>query len=77
MIRLHRTRLIRSGEVALWNEGKIVWHGSVGADIGHVKFDALSMNLHDGERLLAKAGGAITAEIASAAIAAWWSITEP
>ena len=77
MIRLHRTRLTRSGEVALWNEGKIVWHGSVGADIRDVKFDTLSMNLGDGERLLAKAGGAITAEIASAATAEWWSVTEP
>lgn len=42
---------MRQGEVALWHRGTIVWQGSVGATINGVDFDAVSINIEDGERL--------------------------
>ena len=51
LIRLHQTRLMRRGEVALWHRGTIVWQGSVGATINGVNFDAVSINIEDGERV--------------------------
>ena len=41
---------MRRGEVALWHCGTIVWHGSVGATINDVVFDAVSINVEDGGR---------------------------
>ena len=31
MIKLHSTRLMRAGEVALWRDSRMVWVGLVGA----------------------------------------------
>ena len=74
MIKLHRTRLMRAGEVALWYRGKLVWQGNVGADVRGVTFDALAMNVHDGERLTGLLGErTLTAEVALATLADWWA----
>jgi hypothetical protein len=54
MIRLHSTRLMRGGEVALWHRGKIVWQGSVGADVRGVMFDAVSLSTDDSARITAR-----------------------
>ena len=63
MIRLHSTRLIRGGEVALWHRGKIVWQGSVGSEVRGVTFDAVSLSTDDSARFSASIGEqAITAE---------------
>jgi len=42
MIKLHGTRLMRSGEVALWRDGVVVWTGAVGAHLTDVIFDTVS-----------------------------------
>jgi hypothetical protein len=73
MVRLHATRLMRRGEVALWREGTIVWQGNVGAILHGVTFDAVSMNVEDGERMAAlTAEKAVDAESVLAALADWW-----
>jgi hypothetical protein len=73
MVRLHATRLMRRGEVALWHGGTIVWQGNVGAKLDGVTFDAVSMNVEDGERLASLAGNEIAdVETVLAALADWW-----
>ena len=49
MVRLHPTRLMRRGEIALWHRGTIVWRGHVGAKIQGVVFDAVSLSIEDSE----------------------------
>jgi hypothetical protein len=64
---------MRSGEVALWHEGKIVWLGSVGSDVRDITFDAVSLSTDDSLRITASIGeGAITAETIRATLADWW-----
>jgi hypothetical protein len=64
---------MRSGEVALWREGKIVWLGSVGSDVRDITFDAVSLSTDDSLRITASIGeGAITAETIRATLADWW-----
>jgi hypothetical protein len=53
MIKLHATRLMRSGEVALWRDGAMVWRGAVGAHLTGVIFDAVSLHVDDGQTMLA------------------------
>jgi hypothetical protein len=43
MVKVHATRLMRGGEVALWLDGEIVWSGSVGTQLKGVSFDAVSI----------------------------------
>ena len=33
MVKLHATRLMPNGEVALWSTGQLVWTGVVGAQV--------------------------------------------
>ena len=73
MVRLHPTRLMREGEVALWHAGTIVWTGSVGARIEGRNFDAVSMNVKDAERLAAIGEVLLTKEDVLEALASWWS----
>ena len=74
MIKLHQTRLMRDGEVALWYRGKIIWRGFVGSHICDVTFDTVSMNLQDGERLSSRVGDeTLTEEVALVALAEWWT----
>ena len=73
LIRLHQTRLMRPGEVALWHHGTIVWQGSVGATINNIVFDAVSINVEDGQRLTGLTDGkAFDAVSVVAALADWW-----
>ena len=51
MVKLHATRLMRGGEVALWHEGRIVWSGNVGAVVRGVTFDTVSMHVEDAVRI--------------------------
>ena len=47
MIKLHATRLMRSGEVVLWREGAMVWTGAVGAHLRGIAFDTVSLHVDD------------------------------
>jgi hypothetical protein len=71
MVRVHATRLMPVGEVALWNEGRIAWRGLLGSLVTGVEFDCVSLNQVDAvkfERLLSGWG---PGEVLSA-IAGWW-----
>ena len=46
-IKLHATRLMRSGEVVLWREGAMVWTGAVGAHLRGIAFDTVSLHVDD------------------------------
>jgi len=74
MVRLHATRLMAAGEVALWNEGSIIWQGVVGSQIGAVHFDTISFSAFDCSRMQDLIGdGRITCETVRRAIAEWWN----
>lgn len=73
MVRVHSTRLMREGEVALWREGTIVWKGCVGARVAEQDFDAVSMNVNDAERLAEINILLSTKEDVLEALAEWWS----
>lgn len=74
MVRLHPSRLMRSGEVMLWYRGKIVWQGSVGDNVQDVAFVAVSLNSDDGARISAQIGEhLIAAEAMRAVLADWWA----
>ena len=72
MVKLHATRLMRSGEVALWFNGSIVWSGSVGARVCDIDFDAVSLHVDDGVRMLATVGDQPTADHVLSVLAGWW-----
>jgi hypothetical protein len=72
MVRVHPTRLMREGEVALWRGGTIVWKGFVGARVEGHDFDAMSMNVKDADRLAASKAP-MTKEEVLEALAGWWS----
>ena len=72
MVKLHATRLMRSGEVALWCNGSIVWSGAVGAHVRDIAFDAVSMHVDDGVRMLATVGERPTADHVLSVLAGWW-----
>ena len=59
-------------EVALWFNGSIVWSGSVGARVCDIAFDAVSMHVDDGNRMLATVGDQPTAEHVLSVLAGWW-----
>ena len=72
VIKVDGTRLMRSGEVALWCNGSIVWSGAVGAHVCDVAFDAVSMHVDDGVRMLATVGDQPTADLVLSVLAGWW-----
>ena len=72
MIKLHATRLMRSGEVALWSRGRIVWSGAVGARVCDIDFDAVSLHVHDSARMLETVGDHPTADLVLHVLAGWW-----
>ena len=72
MVKLHATRLIRNGEVALWSKGQLVWTGVVGVQVSSIAFDAISMHVDDGVRMLATVGDQPTADLVLSVLAGWW-----
>ena len=68
MVKLHTTRLMPVGRVLLWQDGRIVWEGAVGAVPDVMSFDAISMNVADGARLVDKASPERVREL----LATWW-----
>jgi len=72
MVKVHGTQLMRSGEVALWCDGSIVWSGAVGARVCDIAFDAVSMRVDDGVRMLATVGQRPTADHGLSVLAGWW-----
>lgn len=72
MVRVHSTRLMPVGEVALWHNGRIVWQGSVGAAICDIIFDAISMHVEDAARITGIGQKAVTREMVVSALANWW-----
>ena len=74
MVRLHSTRLMPMGEVALWYNGRIVWTGGIGATISGISFDAISMHVEDAARISAQGGkGSLTQRVVVEALADWWT----
>ena len=73
MIKLHATRLMRSGEVVLWREGAIVWNGVVGTHLTDVSFDTVSMHIDDSAVMESRLSAPPTAEAVLAALAGWWA----
>jgi hypothetical protein len=72
LIKLHATRLMRSGEVLLWLDGAIVWKGGVGADLLGIRFDAVSMHVDDSAQMTARVSKQRGADEILAALASWW-----
>ena len=50
MVKMHATRLMPNGEVALWSKGQLIWSGVVGAHVSSMSFDAISMHVDDSVR---------------------------
>jgi hypothetical protein len=73
MVKLHATRLMRAGEVALWSDGVIVWSGRVGAHVSGIDFDTISMHVDDSAQMTARLSKPAQAEEVLAALAGWWS----
>ena len=73
MIKLHATRLIRSGEVVLWRDGAMVWTGAVGTHLTDIIFDTVSMHVDDSTLMAARLPGPATAEDVLTALVGWWS----
>ena len=72
MVKLHATRLMANGEVALWSKGQLIWSGVVGAHVSSMSFDAISMHVDDGVRMLATVGERPTANHVLSVLAGWW-----
>lgn len=72
MVRVHATRLMPVGEVALWNQGKLEWTGLLGSEVGMLQFDCVSINVADQVRLERSMTGR-DVDCVLRAIAAWWS----
>ena len=64
---------MRGGEYALWRGGRIIRRGNVGEVVGDVAFDALSLSVDDGARMLERTGGVLTADVARIALNTWWN----
>ena len=73
MVKLHATRLMANGEVALWSKGQLVWSGVVGAQVSSIAFDAVSMHVDDGMRMRAMVGDQPTADLVLSVLAGWWT----
>ena len=73
MIKLHATRLMRSGEVVLWSNGAIVWTGAVGSQLKEIAFDTISLHVDDGVLMAARLPAAATADEVLSALASWWA----
>ena len=72
MVKLHATRLMANGEVALWSKGQLIWSGVVGAHVSSMSFDAISMHVDDGVRMRATVGDQPTADLVLSVLAGWW-----
>ena len=72
MIKLQTSQLMRGGEYALWRGGRIIRSGNVCEAVGDVAFDALSLSVDDGARMLERTGGVLTADVARLALNTWW-----
>ncbi len=72
MFKLHTSQLMRGGEYALWRAGRIIRHGNVGERVGDFAFDALSLSVDDGVRMLQRTDGVLTADVARVALNTWW-----
>ena len=73
MVRLVATRLMPSGEIALWYDGKIFWLGTLRSDIGSLSFDAVSFSARDLTRANDLIGDlTVSTDVLRTAIAEWW-----
>ena len=73
MIKLHATRLMRTGEVVLWRNGAMVWTGAVGAHLPGIAFDTVSLHVDDGALMAARLPVTATADEVLVAFADWWA----
>jgi hypothetical protein len=73
MIKLHATRLMRAGEVALWRDGAMVWTGAVGTYLTDIAFDTVSLHVDDSAVMAARLTRPATAIDVLAALAEWWA----
>ena len=72
-VRMHATRLMRSGEVVIWRNGAMVWSGSVATHLTNVLFDTVSMHVDDSAVMAARVPRQATSDEVLAALAGWWA----
>jgi hypothetical protein len=72
MVKVHATRLMRGGEVALWRNGQIVWSGNVGAALKDISFDAISIHIEDAAKLVGP-DDVTTPQSVLQTLAEWWN----
>lgn len=71
-VRLHSTRLMPSGEVSLWHDGRLTWRGLLGSRHDGILFDTIALSTIDAERLLCRLSFPSSCRAVLAAIAEWW-----
>ncbi len=72
MVRVHTTRVMRSGEMVLWRAGTMVWRVAGGTDIEAIIFDTISLHVDDGKQLTARLPCPPTDRQVLEAVARWW-----
>jgi hypothetical protein len=73
MVRLVSTRLMEAGDVVLWCQGKIIWGGTLGSDVGSVIFDTVTFSTWDLSRVNNLIGDqAKSVGVLRAVISDWW-----
>lgn len=77
MIKIYATRLMRTGEVALWRHGVMVWSGAVGTLLSGVNFDTVCLHIEDSTTMAARLPKRASAEEVLAALAEWWAEEAP
>ena len=73
MIKLHSTRLIRSGEVVLWRNGTMVRSGAVGAHLTDIVFGTISLHVNDSALMAARLPVSASVDEVLVALADWWA----
>ena len=73
MIKLHSTRLMRSGEVVLWRNGTMVWSGAVGAHLTDIVFGTISLHVNDSALMAARLPVSASVDEVLVALADWWA----
>ena len=64
---------MRTGEVALWRDGAIVWSGKIGTQLSGVSFDTVCLHVEDSTQMAARLPRQASAEEVLAALAEWWA----
>jgi hypothetical protein len=71
MVKVHCTRLMREGEVVLWNKGAVAWRGLLGAVVTDVRFDCVSIHVAHEQKLRSLLNGLGTEDVLAAIAVRW------